>query len=340
MGWLKDQIYKTKRAVQGQPALYKALYDTLTVNRETVAGPFRRGPYPSAFGGMWTDRRDYQATVQYACLDDALKPLIEEWHEKGFVIAKGAVPEADIDALLARFDRLPEDHPKGLKVAAHDVEGHSELYDPARITPERGARIVDAFYHMEEARRILFNETLTSFIKAVFDAPPLLTQSLSFEYGSGQPMHQDTNFVVMTSPLHMAAVWVALEDVREGAGALAYLPGSHRWGDYRFSGRFKHFDEDRDGPDGLDGWYAWVKRETEARAVKPAYFHAKKGDVLFWHAGLVHGGSDIEDKSLTRRSLVAHYCPAHIRPLYHFYKPGQRRIYRNGDHLYTTAYYR
>jgi hypothetical protein len=34
---------------------------------------------------------------------------------------------------------------------------------------------------------------------------------------------------------------------------------------------------------------------------------AKTGDVILWHADLLHGAAPIEDPSLTRRSVVAHY---------------------------------
>jgi ectoine hydroxylase-related dioxygenase (phytanoyl-CoA dioxygenase family) len=34
---------------------------------------------------------------------------------------------------------------------------------------------------------------------------------------------------------------------------------------------------------------------------------AKKGDVLIWHANLVHGGAPILNPALTRKSMVVHY---------------------------------
>ena len=40
---------------------------------------------------------------------------------------------------------------------------------------------------------------------------------------------------------------------------------------------------------------------------QPVPFLAKKGDVLIWHANLVHGGMPIEDKNTTRKSMVIHY---------------------------------
>ena len=41
--------------------------------------------------------------------------------------------------------------------------------------------------------------------------------------------------------------------------------------------------------------------------LKAKYFYAKKGDVLFWHSNLIHGGSKRQDKSLSRKALVCHY---------------------------------
>jgi hypothetical protein len=36
---------------------------------------------------------------------------------------------------------------------------------------------------------------------------------------------------------------------------------------------------------------------------------AKKGDVLIWHADLMHGGTPIQDSRQTRKSLVARVLP-------------------------------
>ena len=41
--------------------------------------------------------------------------------------------------------------------------------------------------------------------------------------------------------------------------------------------------------------------------IKKVTFSAKKGDLLIWHANLLHGGSKINEVNLTRKSMVAHY---------------------------------
>ena len=39
-------------------------------------------------------------------------------------------------------------------------------------------------------------------------------------------------------------------------------------------------------------------------------FLARKGDALFWHGMLIHGGSPITTPGLTRQSYVIHFIPA------------------------------
>lgn len=46
-----------------------------------------------------------------------------------------------------------------------------------------------------------------------------------------------------------------------------------------------------------------------ARKYERHLFLANKGDVLFWHGMLLHGGSEVKNSNLTRRSFVLHYIP-------------------------------
>jgi ectoine hydroxylase-related dioxygenase (phytanoyl-CoA dioxygenase family) len=47
--------------------------------------------------------------------------------------------------------------------------------------------------------------------------------------------------------------------------------------------------------------------KKEIAAIAPSWFHARKGDVLFWHANLVHGGSPRRNLQLSRKAIVCHY---------------------------------
>jgi ectoine hydroxylase-related dioxygenase (phytanoyl-CoA dioxygenase family) len=152
-------------------------------------------------------------------------------------------------------------------------------------------------------------------------------------------MHKDTAFVRMNSPMKFLGVWIALEDVSAGSGELIYFPGSHRWEDYLFSGRFKHYDRERDGEQVLDDNYRWIYRQADQAGIEEARFLPKKGDALIWHADLAHGGANVVRESATRRSLVGHFCARNVKPLYAYYKPARRKVYADGDRRYMSSYY-
>ena len=61
--------------------------------------------------------------------------------------------------------------------------------------------------------------------------------------GIGQPIHKDTAYVVVSSPMEFAASWIALEDIQPNSGALEYYEGSHRGEEYLFDGKHKSMPE-------------------------------------------------------------------------------------------------
>ena len=50
-----------------------------------------------------------------------------------------------------------------------------------------------------------------------------------------------------------------------------------------------------------------IQEILEESKIEPHYFHANKGDVLIWHANLIHGGSMRRDLELSRKALVCHF---------------------------------
>lgn len=254
------------------------------------------------------------------------------------MILKQAIDTDLIDRFVTQLESLPYSFPPGLLMTGYTP--HQEvLYDPAKITPRHSIRIVDYYYFSDLARQLLFHQSITDFLDLIFEKSPTLTQSLSFKFGSQQAVHQNTAFVINNSPQKLAASWIALEDVEPGTGELVYYPGSHHWDDFKFSSHFKHYDEERDGVEQIQQWQDWMRQQADSRETELQAFLPKKGDVLIWHASLAHGGAVIEQPDRTRKSLVGHYCPTGVRPLYHYYKPAQRRLYPYRSFQYSTAYY-
>ena len=130
-----------------------------------------------------------------------------------------------------------------------------------------------------------------------------------------------------------------LEDIRPGSGELMYFAGSHRLPEYLFGGKYKHWNVKRDGDEQHAEWRELMYTNAERMSLEQTTFLPKKGDVLIWSADLAHGGSRVTDPSLTRKSLVGHYCPSRVEPLYFRLQPDRRGKQSFDGCLYASQYY-
>jgi ectoine hydroxylase-related dioxygenase (phytanoyl-CoA dioxygenase family) len=138
------------------------------------------------------------------------------------------------------------------------------------------------------------------------------------------------------------AVWRQLDDVTLGTGALFYYPGSHRFGDCLSSGHTNSEDEALrvTGEAAMRGQVERhvqsLLQRAEQIGIPKSPFAARKGDVLMWHADLVHGSYPVSSLS-TCKSIVTHYCPRHLSPL--FSEHVATKLWNHGGHRYTTSHY-
>jgi phytanoyl-CoA hydroxylase len=306
-----------------------------------LAAPREPDPaYYSRFGGLWTDRRDADQEIERRLGAGEIRPVLagrlRGWVKRGYAVLNQAVDPAVCDQLRADLDgALRQGDPR---LMMHSPA--SAAYQPlsAGVATER-ARVVDVYVYYQSAREALFSPAIVEFLTAIFDEPPLLFQSLTFERGSQQPIHQDTAFVIVDSPLKLAAAWIALEDIQPGSGELSYLEGSHRLPEYLFSGRYKHWNLTRDGQEQHDAWRRQMSQHADQLGLERKTFRPRKGDVLIWAADLAHGGGEVRDPALTRRSLVGHYCPATVEPVYFKLSPKHRACVPLGDGSYSSQHY-
>jgi ectoine hydroxylase-related dioxygenase (phytanoyl-CoA dioxygenase family) len=158
--------------------------------------------------------------------------------------------------------------------------------------------------------------------------------------GSEQGIHQDTAYVVTSSPLELAAAWIALEDVQPGSGELMYYDGSHRLPEYLFSGAFKHWNPERDGIEQHAEWSRLLHANAARLGLALKTFRPRQGDVFLWSADLAHGGMPVERPESTRHSLVGHYCPGRVAPHYFSTAPDHRTTTAYGGGRYSSVHYR
>ena len=198
--------------------------------------------FHSQFGGLWIDRHDWRDELSRRRASGAItrneRTLLQAFVTNGYVILKRAAPPGSVEAFQVEIERAFRAGMPELLYQSHQDRTTKPLID---AVDRLGTRVVDSYTVLPQALRLFTSPALIRFLTILFDTAPLLFQSLSFDQGSQQGLHQDTAYVVVDQPLELAACWIALEDVKLGSGELIYLPGSHRYPDYDFGRGKKHW---------------------------------------------------------------------------------------------------
>jgi ectoine hydroxylase-related dioxygenase (phytanoyl-CoA dioxygenase family) len=303
---------------------------------QTLSAARREAPtYHSKFGGLWIDRSDWRREVERRRLSPDEAALVTQFAENGYVI----LPQAcNLDAINVFQTAVAGAFRNGnAKVLYQNHFSHETL--PLTGPVDRlGTRIVDAYISLPQSLDLFTSPALLDFLKLIFGENPLLFQSLSFDQGSQQGLHQDTAYVVVNNPLEFVACWIALEDIQEGSGELMYAPGSHRLPDWPFHPNRKHWDASAEGQAVHEEW-SYALNAFAAESGRLQTFLPKKGDVLVWHADLAHGGSPVTRPELTRQSLVGHFCPQSAKPHYFTHGECRNTTRHYGDLAYSSEHF-
>ncbi|MGY2134543.1 phytanoyl-CoA dioxygenase family protein [Hymenobacter sp. HD11105] len=239
----------------------------------------------------WMDREDITTDAIRQHPDFALFPLqvqqqLIHWPEQGFLIIPGLFID-EAESINKEIEFLKE-------------TGKIDF----NFTKKK---IFNAWHYSKTVKEVFYHPIVTALVKFIFQKDIIPFQTVNFIFGSGEKPHSDSIHFT-TEPLgYLTAMWLALEDIQKGSGELLYYPGSHRL-NYVMSEDFN--PQHTTLQLGLDTRRRYEEKIEEIilqHALKPRSFTAKKGDVLIWHANLLHAGSPITEPHLTRKSLVAHY---------------------------------
>jgi len=148
---------------------------------------------------------------------------------------------------------------------------------------------------------------LTSILDLLMGKEVDLFQSLNFVNASQQKSHSDSIHMTTFPYGNLIAVWIALEDITLDNGPLHYYPGSHKL-PYVMNGDYDNVGSKyRLGTKSYGDYENKVQEVIAGNDLQKKVFTAKKGDLLIWHANLLHGGEAIINKEMTRKSMVFHY---------------------------------
>jgi hypothetical protein len=168
-------------------------------------------------------------------------------------------------------------------------------------------RVPDAWISNDSVRRIAGNAKVVELLSRIYGRDAFPFQTLNFAIGSQQETHVDLVHFASMPENYMCGVWLALEDVRPGAGPLRYYPGSHRWPTVFNEHIGRHAPPAEDIGTGGGGFFHVWQRLQQLHGVEPVEFLPRKGQAVIWAAGLHHGGAPHTDRTATRKSQVTHY---------------------------------
>ena len=126
-----------------------------------------------------------------------------------------------------------------------------------------------------------------------------LVMSMFFDQNIGTPAHQDSYYLDSLPHGNLTAVWIALEDIDKRAGRFYVIPKTQNHffelssDEIKFSNKYEKIVNDFIIGEGL-------------KVYAPAL---KKGDVIFWNSGTIHGSLKTLDENFSRKSITAHFVP-------------------------------
>jgi len=156
-------------------------------------------------------------------------------------------------------------------------------------------------------KAVALHPEILDLLRCLYGREPFAFQTLNFPVGSNQPIHSDATHFHSHPAGFMAGVWVALEDVAEEAGPLVVCPGSHRLPYVSAADLGLTPEQIRAEAHPQRLFEAYWQEQLQHGGFEAKTLLAKRGDVLIWHANLLHGGAPVLDHQLSRWSQVSHY---------------------------------
>lgn len=251
---------------------------------------FAQNPFKAAIS--WAD------IAEEAPSDNMLPPLdrrqVDEnlldadqrhWRENGYLILRNFIPPGLVDA----YCRVRE------KVSA---PGGWDDETPYMDVPE----ICD----------LCLYRPLVDKLAALIGEEMVMNLNLTGWKTTQRDWHQDDYLNPDDVRGRYAACWFALDTITPDSGPFQFVPGTHKWPHIKKSKILNFVPEDvretRTWPIHSERVLTPFFEETIAREQLEKFeFTAEKGDVLIWHARLLHRGTVAKNPDRLRKAIITHY---------------------------------
>lgn len=251
---------------------------------------YAQNPFKAAVS--WTD------IAEEAPSDNMLPPLDRKqvdvnllsdeqrhWRDNGYLILRNFIPHDVIDAYCKVREKIPA--PGGW-----DDE-----------TPYMG---------IEEIRNLCLYRPLVDKLNSLIGEEMVMNLNLTGWKTTQRDWHQDDYLNPDEVRGRYVACWFALDTITPDSGPFQFVPGTHQWPHIKKS-KILNFV-----PEEVRETRAWPIHSE--RVLTPFFeemiakenltkvdFTAEKGDVLIWHARLLHRGTVAKNPDRLRKAIITHY---------------------------------
>ncbi|QEY11317.1 hypothetical protein D0B88_03020 [Cellvibrio sp. KY-YJ-3] len=258
---------------------------------------------------LWIDDQNALEKISKLDAEDYIKQALLDLHNDGIAVLRGIHSADECTAVVDDY----------LKWSAQKADYVSQNLDELG----RPKRLVNFQMVSANAMKIGASEKIHKILDILFDKKSSFYTSLTFKYGTQQPVHRDTPHFATWPGSQFVGVWTALEDVDKNAGPLFYHKGGHRLvidSEKKFLSEAIAREPNATQKDqlrlALDLYNGEVIRKATA-FVEPTTLMLNKGDVVIWHPQMPHGGTVAGDPMRSRWSIVCHCAPESVQVFQH-----------------------
>ena len=243
--------------------------------------------------------------------------LIKKFYkENGYVVIPNLINNKEIDKFLKVFQKEIVLNPK-TKLQLMDKQAYrageyknnylqNPIADPHNIKYKN--KKLSKF--TDECLKIILNKNIFKILKKLYGEKKYnLVMSMFFDQNTGTPAHQDCYYLESFPIGNLTAAWIALEDIKDDAGRFFIIPKSHK--------RFIHLSKKEiNSPTLYEKKIEQIIKKDKLKIVAPKL---KKGSVLFWNSGTIHGSLRTKNPKFSRKSFTCHFIPnnfAYLRNRY------------------------
>ncbi len=254
----------------------------------------------------WVESPFFNDLIKNSNLTNEEKEIAIKFNQDGYIVLDLGLTDEEIERLKTEIDELN---------SKDDITTQAGGYHYSK-----GKRIFEGWKDSKLLQSLSLNDKVFKILRMLYRKEPYPFQTITFNYGSNQPLHSDLIHFDSLPHRWLTAVWVALEDMTENNGSLLYVPKSHKLPIFDFYDLKINVPEYGKQFDSYAEYEEFIRQLVSSNELEVQPLHCKKGQALVWAANLIHGGDIIRDPNSSRYSQVTHYyfegCDVYYSPMF------------------------